>query len=147
MAYNVRHKGDDILNMFSVRLKAMRKDRKETQEDIARLLKVQRTTVGEYERGKIVPPIDKIKILADHFEVSVDYLMGNTNFRTHEERQERDALDISKNLKAILDDLENQQAVLTFDGEVLDQDSRDILISNIQNGLKMANIINDRKQS
>jgi transcriptional regulator with XRE-family HTH domain len=131
--------------MFSVRLKAMRKDRKERQEDIAKLLKVQRTTVGEYERGNIVPPIDKIKILADHFEVSVDYLMGNTNFRTHEERQEQNALDVCKSLKAILDDLENQQALLIFNGEALDQDSRDILISNIQNGLKMVNILNHER--
>ena len=133
------------MSMFSVRLKAMRKDRKERQEDIAKLLKVQRTTVGEYERGNIVPPIDKIKILADHFEVSVDYLMGNTNFRTHEERQEQNALDVCKSLKAILDDLENQQALLIFNGEALDQDSRDILISNIQNGLKMVNILNHER--
>lgn len=133
------------MTMFSMRLKAMRKDRKERQEDIAKLLKIQRTTVGEYERGNIVPPIDKIKILADHFEVSVDYLMGNTNFRTHEERQEQGALDVCKGLKAILDDLENQQTLLTFNGEVLDQDSRDILISNIRNGLKMANIINHKR--
>lgn len=133
------------MNMFSVRLKAMRKDRKETQEDIARLLKVQRTTVGEYERGNICPPMDKMKILADHFEVSVDYLMGNTNFRTHEERQERDALDISKNLKVILDYLENQQTALTFNGEVLNRESREVLISNIQNGLKTAKIINGNK--
>ena len=131
--------------MFSVRLKAMRKERKETQEDIARLLKVQRTTVGEYERGNICPPMDKMKVLADHFEVSVDYLMGNTNFKTHEERQEKDAMDVSKNLKIILEYLEDNQSALTFDGETLSTDSREILISNIQNGLKMANFMKKRK--
>ncbi len=71
--------------------------------------------------------------------------MGNTNFRTHEERQERDALDISKNLKVILDYLENQQTALTFNGEVLNRESREVLISNIQNGLKTAKIINGNK--
>lgn len=132
------------MNMFSVRLKAMRKERKETQEDIARLLKVQRTTVGEYERGNIRPPMDKMKVLADHFEVSVDYLMGNTNFKTHEERQEKDAMDVSKNLKIILEYLEDNQNALTFDGETLGEDSREVLISNIQNGLKTVNIMKNR---
>lgn len=132
------------MNMFSVRLKAMRKDRKETQEDIARLLKVQRTTVGEYERGNIRPPMDKMKVLADHFEVSVDYLMGNTNFKTHEERQEKDAMDVSKNLKIILEYLEDNRNALTFDGETLGEDSREVLISNIQNGLKTVNIMKNR---
>lgn len=131
--------------MFSVRLKAMRKDRRETQEDIARLLKVQRTTVGEYERGNIRPPMDKMKVLADHFEVSVDYLMGNTNFQTPEERDEEAPTDVSKTMKKLLEDLQQNRHAMMFDGEVLDDESRELLISSLEQSLRMGKIMQKRK--
>ena len=133
------------MNMFSVRLKAMRKDKKETQEDIARLLKIQRTTVGEYERGNIRPPMDKMKILADHFEVSVDYLMGNTNFQTAEERNEESPNDVSKAMKKILEDLQKNQHAMMFDGEILDDESRELLISSLEQSLRMGKMMQKRK--
>lgn len=132
------------MNMFSVRLKAMRKDRKETQEDIAKLLRIQRTTVGEYERGNICPPMDKMKVLADHFEVSVDYLMGNTNFQTAEERNEESPHDVSKAMKRILEDLQQNRHALTFDGEILDDESRGLLISSLEQSLRMGKIMQKR---
>lgn len=133
--------------MFSVRLKAMRKERKETQEDIARLLKVQRTTVGEYERGNIRPPMDKMKVLADHFEVSVDYLMGNTNFQTAEERNEESPNDVSKAMKKILEDLQKNQRAMMFDGEILDDESRELLISSLEQSLRMGKIMQKRNDA
>lgn len=135
------------MNMFSVRLKAMRKERKETQEDIAKLLKVQRTTVGEYERGNIRPPMDKMKVLADHFEVSVDYLMGNTNFQTAEERNEESPNDVSKAMKKILEDLQKNQRAMMFDGEVLDDESRELLISSLEQSLRMGKIMQKRNDA
>lgn len=135
------------MNMFSVRLKAMRKERKETQEDIARLLKVQRTTVGEYERGNIRPPMDKMKVLADHFEVSVDYLMGNTNFQTAEERNEESPNDVSKAMKKILEDLQKNKHAMMFDGEVLDDESRELLISSLEQSLRMGKIMQKRNDA
>ena len=134
------------MEIFSTRLKRLRKEREKTQEDMSKLLHIQRSTYGEYERGKIIPPISKIKILADYFGVSVDYLMGNTNFEFHEERKEIDPLDISKNLKVILEYLEDSQAALTFNGESIKEEAREILISNIQNGLKAADIITKMKK-
>lgn len=133
------------MNMFSVRLKAMRKDKRETQEELARLLKVQRTTVGEYERGNIRPPMDKMKILADHFGVSVDYLMGNTNFQTPEERNEEAPHDVSKAMKQILEDLQKNQHAMTFDGEILDKESRELLISSLEQSLRMGKLMQKRK--
>ena len=133
------------MNMFSVRLKAMRKEKKETQDDIAKLLGVGRTTVGEYERGNIRPPMNKMKVLADHFEVSVDYLMGNTNFQTPEERNEEAANDVSKAMKKILEDLQKNKHAMTFDGEILDDESRELLISSLEQTLRMGKLMQKRK--
>lgn len=63
-------------NKFSIRLKELRTKSKKTQEDIANLLHIKRSTYGEYERGKITPPVDKIEQLADIFGVKPHYLIG-----------------------------------------------------------------------
>lgn len=133
------------LDIFSKRLKDMRRDKGKTQDEMSKLLNIRRSTYGEYERGKIVPPIDKMKVLADYFGVSVDYLMGNTNFQTHEERNEINPLDISKQMKIILEYLQDDQSALTYDGETLDGESRELLKSSLESSLKMAQILNKRK--
>lgn len=133
------------LDIFSKRLKDMRRDKGKTQDEMSKLLNIRRSTYGEYERGKIVPPIDKMKVLADYFGVSVDYLMGNTNFQTHEERNEINPLDISKQMKIILEYLQDNQSALTYDGETLDGESRELLKSSLESSLKMAQILNKRK--
>lgn len=61
---------------FSARLKTLRLDTSKTQEDVANLLNIKRSTYGEYERGKIMPPVDKIEQLANIFGVKPHYLIG-----------------------------------------------------------------------
>lgn len=58
------------------RLIEQRRKYKKTQKDIADILNVNRATYGLYETGVNLPPIDKLVILADHFNVSIDYLCG-----------------------------------------------------------------------
>lgn len=134
------------MDLFSTRLKTLRKERDRTQEEMAKLLNIRRSTYGEYERGKIVPPMDKMKVLADYFGVSVDYLFGNTNFETHKERNEANPMDISKQMKIMLEYLQDNQAALTYDGELLDKESRELLLSSLENSIRMANIMKGRKK-
>lgn len=61
---------------FRKRLKRLRMDAGKTQDDMAKALKVKRSTYGEYERGKIMPPVDKIEQMADVLLVSPHYLLG-----------------------------------------------------------------------
>ena len=125
------------MNLFASRLKELRKDHKETQDSIAKLLHVGRSTVGEYERGNIRPPMDKMKILADHFEVSVDYLMGNTNFQTLEERSESAPTDAASVMKQLLEDLQKNHYIMMFEGHPVDKTLREFLISTLDQALKV----------
>ena len=63
------------MDALSSKIKALRKEKKKTQQNLADLLNIRRSTYGEYERGKILPPMDKLKIIADYFGVTVDYLL------------------------------------------------------------------------
>lgn len=59
------------------RLKNLRTNAGMTQQDVARLLGVERTTYVKYEKGNSDPPTATLVRLADYFSVSVDYLIGH----------------------------------------------------------------------
>lgn len=61
---------------FSSRLKALRKSQKITQESLAKIIGVERSSVGKYEANNVIPSIDVLNRIADYFNVSVDYLLG-----------------------------------------------------------------------
>ncbi len=60
--------------MFKDNLVQMRKALQLTQEDIADKLGVTRQSVAKWESGDTVPDLDKCKLLADIFGVSLDDL-------------------------------------------------------------------------
>ena len=86
---------------FKKRLKALRKEKRKTQEDVAKFLKIQRATYSGYERGVIMPPYDKINALAKYFDVTVEYLMG-------EKPVDQVPTDAVKSLVNLLDELKDE---------------------------------------
>ena len=58
------------------RLKDVREDKDLTQTDVAKLLKTTRQQVGKWENGVQMMGIDKYIILAQYYNVSLDYLAG-----------------------------------------------------------------------
>lgn len=130
------------------RLKALRYECNETQQDVADVLNVQRATYSAYERGTILPPYDKIKMLADYFEVSVEYLMGETNFRKPEKPKgspDVDLLNISNAVRLLLDSLNDKNAPVNVDGVMLDSMARDMLKNALQNCLNIGDMIAKNK--
>lgn len=63
--------------MQTDRLIKLRKERSITQADLAIQLGIERTTYGKYETSGIQPPVEVILKLAEYYDVSTDYLLGN----------------------------------------------------------------------
>ena len=57
---------------FPTRLKELRLANGLTQKDLGNIIEVGRTTISEYESGKIVPKQEGLLRIANHFNVSVD---------------------------------------------------------------------------
>jgi transcriptional regulator with XRE-family HTH domain len=60
-------------------LKLLRQEKKITQKELATILNLSPSTIAMYETGKRKPDSDTLKLLADYFDVSVDYLLGRTS--------------------------------------------------------------------
>lgn len=74
MMFAVGMAGKRTIGMFKDNLIQIRKMRKMTQEDVAEKVGVTRQAVAKWESGETVPDLDKCRILAEVFGVSLDDL-------------------------------------------------------------------------
>lgn len=73
------------------RLKSLRNERKILQKEVASYLGIDRTTYVKYETGASEPSIEILRKLATFFSVSVDYLVGENEKHTENNRPITDA--------------------------------------------------------
>lgn len=67
----------DNKNSLSTKLELLRKSKGLTQKDVADILKINRTTYTKYETGVTEPNISSLRILAEIFEVDLNYLLSD----------------------------------------------------------------------
>ena len=65
--------------MYRNRLRDLREDRDLKQTALADYLQIHQTTYSDYELGRLNIPISVLHLLADFYNVSVDYLLCRTN--------------------------------------------------------------------
>ena len=61
------------------RIRDLREDHDLTQEALCKKLYMHKTTYTNYEQGKHSVPLDFAVLLANFYDVSLDYLAGRTN--------------------------------------------------------------------
>lgn len=66
------------MGAFAEMLKLLRVKRGITQEQLASMLEVSRSTIGMYETGSREPDFETSEAIADIFNVDMDYLMGRS---------------------------------------------------------------------
>ena len=67
------------MEVFSVRLREMRLKKGFKQKDMADLLGITPRAYQYYEEGKRYPDFRGLLLLAEHLNVSIDYLVGRTD--------------------------------------------------------------------
>lgn len=65
--------------MYLRRLRDLREDNDLTQHQIAEILNTKQTIYSRYERGYQNIPLEFLLILADYYNVSIDYIFGRTD--------------------------------------------------------------------
>lgn len=71
----------DILDAVSTRLYELRTETGETQEQVALASDTTKVAYQRYETRQRLPKLDILSAIADHFDVSLDYLAGRTDAR------------------------------------------------------------------
>ena len=61
---------------FPERLRRLRERRRISQRVLSELCGLSKNMISVYERGEVEPTASVLEVLADCFDVSVDYLLG-----------------------------------------------------------------------
>ena len=70
-------------------LEELRKDRKMTQKELSEVIYVTTGTISNYENDRYLPDIEKLIMLADYFNVAIDYLLGRASYNLNPDTCEK----------------------------------------------------------
>ncbi len=71
-----------MIATFSTRIKELRQNKNLRQEQVARLIGVNKSAISTYENDIRQPSFEILVRLANLYRVSTDYLLGQTNNRS-----------------------------------------------------------------
>ena len=98
------------------RIKELRSEAGMLQADLAKVLKVRQNTVSNWETGRHEPDQDALCAMSKIFNVSIDYILGNTDTKKAFTTEEVNALPEAQALREVMESLslEDRQRVLEF---------------------------------
>lgn len=127
--------------MLGDKVKNLRKSLKITQKELAATIGLSQSTVGMIESNKQGASNDTLLKLAKALDTTVDYLLSDDeeNIKVENVQISKKAeKDIKKALDNTLEQLENYQDGLMFDGEPIDDETRELLKVSLENSMRLA---------
>ena len=129
---------------LSHRIKTLRKQKKYTQKDLAKLLYKSESTVRMWELGKSEPDIETIIKIAHFLEVSVEQLLGlDGRYRSELSEPEQVALEVADRLQedmypSLLPLTEQEKTLLTVFRETTEEGRMEMIaaIVNIKKDIE-----------
>ena len=113
-------------------LEELRKDRKMTQKELSEVIYVNTGTISNYENDRYLPDIEKLIMLADYFNVTIDYLLGRASYNLNPDTFEK-PIDTTTTIGSFLKDFIALSA------------NRQSIILGIVNDMKTSMMLNNYK--
>lgn len=66
-------------DLFIERLNLLMKETQTSKQALGNAIGVSRPAISQFASGSNLPSIEKLAAIADHFEVSIDYLLGRSD--------------------------------------------------------------------
>lgn len=130
--------------MFTLyeRIKELAESHGMTIKSVEEKLNFSNGTIGRWKRS--TPGVDKIRQVADLFDVTVDYLLGRTNTPQFKARDERD---VQKTLEEMTQGLSNENALsyMKNGGEELSPEDAELLRASLENVIRQSKLIAKHK--
>lgn len=138
----IYNRGDELVN-FGKRLRLTRKAKGLTQKELGEKIGVGRTTISEYESGKIVPRQDGLIKLSEVLNVSVDFLTGTQPYATT--HKEDYVFQIDEPLLSISKMLRNDNVITKFYGYELTESEKYVMIIQLKALIVTLNAFRDKE--
>lgn len=130
--------------MLSEKLRELRKKCRLTQAQLAEKLSLSPSTIGMYEQGRRLPDIETLQKIAEFFGVSLEFFLikedNNKNNQKYFEKQK----DVARIIEDLLVELENSKEIIVFNGEILNDHTKNYLKELLTIALQYGKIINEK---
>lgn len=113
-----------VIHLFGDKLKELRINKQLSQDDLGDILGVRKSSISNWETNKATPTYDKLKEIAQYFNVTTDYLLGLNQ-----------------------DDVENLKKLKTLCKElgIWSDELNDMTIDDFENAMKIVEMLKDAK--
>lgn len=121
------------------RVKELRKQKHITQEELGKVLDIQKAAISKYENGRAEPSTEVLKKMSAYFGVSIDYLLGNSTSKEIPDSNlppltPKDERDIARDLENMIESLDGSAAM----GSAEDDEDRELLRASLETAMKIA---------
>lgn len=114
---------------FKDRLKSLRNERGITQEDLATALDMPASTIRRYESSdEGMPKNDRIQLIANYFDCTVDYLLERTDERHNENKKENEFSLPESVYEHVIKEAEEKYGVNLRDDPVVNATLRELIL-------------------
>ena len=120
------------------RVEKLRKEAKISQGKLERELGFSNGSISKWKNS--TPTYERLQKVANFFNVSIEYLASGEEEKKDAELNSRDERDNSRRLEQTLEELETQQGGLKFDGQPLDDETKELLKASLEHSIRVAKI-------
>ena len=131
------------MSTFGDRLKSLRLNEDLTQEELGKIIGKSKNNVSQYETNKRQTDDETKLLLAKHFDVSVDYLLGNIDEPTPPSIISKDNGEVANDLNILLEKLNNEEDLM-YNGEPVSDTMRDVLRSTLKHSMELASSLQNK---
>lgn len=123
---------------FKDMLKYLRQRKHLSQLELAKKLGISKSAISMYEVGKREPDFETLEVIADFFNVDMNFLLGKYEPENKDlELTARDERDIAKDLDRIMNEIKNgDDGPLYYNGIEIDDASINLLQNAIEYALR-----------
>ncbi|MFC6464987.1 helix-turn-helix domain-containing protein [Marinilactibacillus sp. GCM10026970] len=99
-------------------------------------LNISKGSVSKWKKS--MPKAETLALIADYFNVSIDYLLGRTDKRNYWELSNTDERDLQKDLERLIDDLAHAESLAFSKGEEpMSEETKQLLLISLENSLRV----------
>ena len=117
---------------FGKKLRRLRQSNELTQEQLALILKNTQSSIVRYEKDHGVPDLDTLKLIADYFNISIDYLVDRKPLKEN-------ATDIERTINETINELEAENPLMFMKNGKVDDETSRLLKAAIKSSLTLIN--------
>lgn len=123
------------------------KEQNKTQKMLCEHLGIKQQAYSNWKGGFSHSYKKYLPEIAEYLGVPIDYLLGKTDKKEKSSSfAEEKKSDIAEDLSHYMEILQNQEALM-FDGEPLDDESKELLLISLENTMKLAKKMQEKKSA